>query len=88
MLGQEVVAGSRQSVEAEMRPKPWDHSGGTTETKARSSDWEDANFHLSILLKKKKSPDATVFAVGVLKHQFKYHIYWYPFSKPDVPLLA
>ena len=54
MLGQEVVAGSRQSVEAEMRLKPWDHSGGTTETKARSSDWEDANFHLSILLKKKK----------------------------------
>ena len=22
------------------------------------------------------------------KHQFKYRIYWCPFSKPDFPLLA
>ena len=49
MPGQEVVASSRQSVEAEMRLKPWDHSGGTTETKTRSSDWEDANFSIKHL---------------------------------------
>lgn len=49
MPGQEVVASGRQSVEAEMRLKPWDRSGGTTETKTHSSDWEDANFSIKHL---------------------------------------
>lgn len=71
--GAEAGAGSGRGRKAEAGLSPRDRSGGTTPGDADRGSllgWARCKFLIRHLVKRKKAPDTTVFAIGVLKHLF------------------